>query len=77
MLSAVEKVALGPVAEGAKASTQERATIDTIIEDFMLIIDLWFAQVECNTRSRMMDGKECFQFSSLLSVVFCVRMLPQ
>ena len=46
MLSAVEKAALGPVAEGAKASTQERATIDRIIEDFMLIIDLSFTQVE-------------------------------
>ena len=40
MLSAVEKVALGPVAEGANASTQERAAKETIIEDFMSIIDL-------------------------------------
>ena len=46
MLSEVEKVALGPVAEGAKDSTQETATIDTIREDFILIIDLSFTQVE-------------------------------
>ena len=71
MLSAVEKVALGPVAEGAKASTQERATIDTIIEDFMLIIDLSFTQV---SMKKQKTEEFFFIFSSFFNcVLLCVR----
>jgi len=48
MLSAVETVALGPI-EGAKASTQERAVINTSVEDFMSMVDLsLLTPIECN-----------------------------